>query len=103
MKNILDISDWDLQYITMQELNLMDSEILSIRRDKISTTLFWEGYCRKGFVTVLPNTIVMSVEGAGKVFYIGKKSFEYLLERGYCLGLGFVYDRVGVCVEELDG
>ena len=100
-KNILDISDWDLQWITMQELNLMDSEIISVRRDKISTTLFWEGYCRKGFVTVLPNTIAMTV--GNKVFYVGQKSIDYLSERGYCLGLGFVYDRVGYGCVELDG
>ena len=100
-KNILDISDWDLQWITMQELNLMDSEIISVRRDKISTTLFWAGYCRKGFVTVLPNTIAMTV--GSKVFYVGQKSIDYLLERGYCLGLGFVYSRVGGGCVELDG
>ena len=100
-KNILDISDWDLQWVTMQELNLMDSEIISVRRDKISTTLFWEGYCRKGFVTVLPNTIAMTV--GSKVFYVGQKSIDYLLERGYYLGLGFVYGRVGCGCVELDG
>ena len=100
-KNILDISDWDLQWITMQELNLMDSEIVSVRKDKISTTLFWAGYSRKGFVTVLPNTIAMTV--GNKVFYVGQKSVDYLLERGYCLGSGFVYGRVSGCVEELDG
>lgn len=100
-KNILDISDWDLQWITMQELNLMDSEIISVRRDKISTTLFWSGYSRKGFVTVLPNTIAMTV--GNKVFYVGQKSIDYLLERGYYLGLGFVYCRVGIGCVELDG
>ena len=98
-KNILEITDWDLQHVVMDELNLMDNEIISIRRDGISTTLFWSGENRKGFVSVLSNTIAMTV--GRKVFYIGQKSVNYLLERGYDLGNKFFYNR-GESNEEID-
>lgn len=91
---LIDITDKDLSEMVKKELEIEDKDLLKIRRDNISTTLFWSTSNRKGYVVVLEKTIAF-VDGMWgcSVRYLSGVGVDFLIERGYDLGKGFYYDR----------
>lgn len=89
IKSLMDISDWDLQWIARNELCLLDNELLDIERNQLSVTIFWRGVHRKGSIVVM-NKAICIISG-DKILYLTEKSVDYLKKRGYEICDGFVY------------
>lgn len=99
LRELLNMLDEDIYWIAKEELNLLDRELLSIKRDRISITLCWSTPYRNGTCMILKNTIVLNV--GGRNFYVGQKSVDYLVDRFYCVPKSFFYDARRIGVEDI--